>query len=213
MKFHEEYQVYYMGYGDPYVFTEQKRDYGLIAPRAQGKVVLDFGAHCGFFNVFVSRHFPPAKIISVEPDPRPQPALKKNARKDSIVIEAAVVNKDYPGSTIPLYLGGKQSSRTTTIPVVRREVVDVSVVKFQDLVKKHRVNFIKCDCEGGEYDLDWSNLPPSVESIALEYHFKRVGWLQKMRIVDQALLNQGFTHAYSPRYNSYSETSKGMYIR
>lgn len=49
MEYHEDHEVYFLGRRDPYVFTEQKRDYGRIAHRAAGKRVLDFGGHCGFF--------------------------------------------------------------------------------------------------------------------------------------------------------------------
>lgn len=213
MKYHPEYDVYYMGDGDPYVFTEQKRDYGKIAPMAEGRNVLDFGAHCGFFNVYVSRNYPPAKIVSVEPDARSHPALEKNMRPDTVLLKAAVVNKNYGAKDIPIYLGGNYASKTTTEAIRGREVIHVPVVKFQKLLRAHKIGFIKCDCEGGEYNLDWSDLPDTVRAIAMEFHFKRFDWEAEMHALDKILLGQGFTHVHKPKYNSFSKISKGMYMR
>jgi FkbM family methyltransferase len=213
VKYHPEFGVYYMGEGDPYVFTEQRRDYGKIAHMAEGRNVLDFGAHCGFFNVFVSRTYPPAKIVSVEPDERSHPALEKNMRADTILLKAAVVDKSYEGSHIPLFLGGTYASKTTTEPVRGRDTVLVPVVKFQRLLRAHKIGFIKCDCEGGEYKLDWHDLPDTVKAIALEYHFRRPEWEAEMNAMDKVLLDQGFHHVHKPKFNGYSKISKGMYAR
>lgn len=212
MQFHDLHQVYYLGAGDPYVFTEQKRDYGRVAARAEGKRVLDFGAHCGFFNVFLSRNFPPSHIISVEPDPRAEEVLRKNIRPDTDLRMAAVVDHDFVGETIPLYLGKTFSATNSVEPFKGRTKVDVPVVSF-DYLLQTGVQFIKCDCEGGEYSLNWNNLPDAVETIAIEFHFHRPAWEDSMKEIDDSLLAQGFTHVKKPKLNTFQKISTGLYVR
>ena len=212
MQFHDTHQVYYLGAGDPYVFTEQKRDYGRVAERAKDKRVLDFGAHCGFFNVYLSRNFPPSSIISVEPDPRAEEVLRKNIRADTELRMAAVVDQDFVGETIPLYLGKTFSATNSVEPFKGRAKVEVPVISFQDLVRTG-VQFIKCDCEGGEYFLNWDHLPDTVETIAIEFHFHRAEWEETMLMIDDSLIEQGFTHVKKPKLNTFQKISTGLYVR
>ena len=212
MRYHEEYDVYFVGDGDPYVFTEQQRDYGRVAERAVSARVLDFGAHCGFFNVFLSRNHAPKSIISVEPDIRMEEVLRKNIRPDTELHMAAVVDQEYPDLFVPLYLGKTFSATNSVEPFRGRVEVEVPVVPFQDLLLSG-VEFIKCDCEGGEYSLNWSDLPATVHTIAIEFHFHRPNWEFKMAEIDKALLDQGFTHVKAPKVNNYSKITTGLYVR
>lgn len=213
MLYHPEYKIWYLGHGDPYVFTEQKRDYGRVAERAQGKRVLDFGAHCGFFNVFLNRNYPPAYIISVEPDKRMEEVLMKNISLDNTkLMMAAVVDQEFPALFIPLYLGKTFSATNSIEPFRGREEVQVPVVHFQDLLREG-VNFIKCDCEGGEYSLDWSYLPGSIDTIAIEFHFHRPDWYHKMVGINKTLIDQGFMAVKQPKLNTFQKVSTGLYVR
>lgn len=213
MQYHEEHKVWYLGHGDPYVFTEQKRDYGRVAHRAKDAIVLDFGAHCGFFNVYLNRNFRPAKIISVEPDVRMEDVLKLNTdESNTLLLSGAVVDETYPEMTIPLYLGKTFSATNSVEPFRGREAVQVPVLHFQRLLE-HCVTFIKCDCEGGEYSLNWNNLPSIVHTIAIEFHFHRRDWYSKMVEIDKSLISQGFTHVKQPKLNSFQKISTGLYVR
>ncbi len=213
MQYHEEFDVYYQGHGDPYVFTEQRRDYGKIIDRACGANVLDFGAHCGFFNVFVSRATVPANIVSVEPDIRLHPMLKKNCMFGTDIIMAAVVDQSCDDLTLPLHLG-KTFAATNSLEHFRgREIVQVPTIKFQDLLEDHKITFMKCDCEGGEYGLDWCHIPDIVHTIAIEYHFHRQWWEEQFIFIDQQLLEQGFTHVRMPKVNTFQKISVGLYVR
>lgn len=212
MQYHDEYKVWYLGHGDPYVFTEQRRDYGRVAERARGARVLDFGAHCGFFNVYLSRNFEPDSIISVEPDMRMVDVLRRNAMFGTEIHMAAVVDLSYEFTTIPLYLGKTFSATNSIEPFRGREEVQVPVVHFQELLATG-VNFIKCDCEGGEYSLDWSNLPNSVHTIAIEFHFNRTAWAEQMQKIDDTIIGQGFRHIRKPKVNNFRKIDTGLYVR
>lgn len=214
MQYHEEHKVWYLGHGDPYVFTEQKRDYGRVAANCRDSVVLDFGAHCGFFNVYLTRNFQPSKIISVEPDIRMSEVLRRNVDQNiTDIIHGAVVDESYPELTIPLYLGKTFSATNSIEPFRGRESVEVPVVHFQEILDVEGVQFIKCDCEGGEYSLNWSYLPSLVHTVAIEFHFHRSDWYHKMVEIDKTLIAQGFQHVRQPKLNTFQKVSTGLYVR
>jgi FkbM family methyltransferase len=213
MLYHPEYDIWYLGHGDPYVFTEQRRDYGRVAERAKDAVVLDFGAHCGFFNVYLNRNYPPKKIISVEPDKRMFEVLLKNINTENTkLIMSAVVDQEFPALFIPLYLGKTFSATNSIEPFRGREEVQVPVVHFQDLLREG-VEFIKCDCEGGEYSLNWSDLPSLVHTIAIEFHFHRSDWHSRMVSINRTLKDQGFSVVKQPKLNTFQKVSTGLYVR
>lgn len=193
------------------MFTEQKRDYGRIAARAKGAAVLDFGGHCGFFNVFLARNHRPRSIVTIEPDPRLLPILRRNCMRKSRIVSAAVVDEFYPDDEISLYLGRTFSAANSVEKFRGREEIRVPVVRFGDVVED--IEFIKCDCEGGEYGLDWTDLPLSVHSVAIEFHFFRPAWEQGMYDIDDALLDQGFEHVKRPKLNTFQKINTGLYVR
>lgn len=213
MQYHAEFDIYYQGHGDPYVFTEQKRDYGKVVHRAVGANCLDFGAHCGFHNVFLARNAHPYQIISVEPDIRLHPMLEKNCMFGTEIVYAAVVDQTCKDETLPLHLG-KTFAATNSLEHFRgREIVQVPTVSFQELVNRFDIQYIKCDCEGGEYNLDWTNLPSRVHTVAIEYHFHRLWWEEQFQVIDHQLLEQGFTHLRIPKVNNFQKISVGLYVR
>lgn len=212
MKYDGENDFFYISDGDPYVYTEQKRDYGRVISRANGARILDFGAHCGFFNLYACRSSTPSSLISVEPDSVVIPALRRNARKDTEIHQAAIVDSSFEGSVIPLYLGKTYRTTNSVEPYAGRQSVLVPVISFQSLLLTG-VNFVKCDCEGGEYSLDWSNMPSSVHTIALEYHFARERWHEEMKKMDDCFLQQGFSHIKAPKINTFQKVSTGLYVR
>jgi FkbM family methyltransferase len=213
MKYNKENDFWYLGDGDPYVFTEQKRDYGRAAERARGANVLDFGGHCGFFNLYLCRNHPPANITTVEPDPRARPVLEKNCRDDTDIISAAVVDDSRAQRTIPLYLGKTFMATNSVEPFRGREEIRVPTIGFRDLLISRKITFIKCDCEGGEYGLQWKRLPSRVHTVAIEFHFARAHWEQQMMDIDAILLAQGFHHIKAPKVNRFQKISTGLYAR
>jgi len=213
MIFHPEYGVWYLDHGDPYVFTEQRRDYGRVIQRAHEGRVLDFGAHCGFFNVYLNKSCTPVSVISVEPDIRMTEVLAKNVCQWNTEIHmAAVVDESFEESFVSLYLG-KNFSATNSIEKFRgRKEVRVPTLKFQDLLRTG-VTFIKCDCEGAEYSLNWRNLPDTVRTIAIEFHFHRPGWAAEMENINGDLAMQGFRFLKVPKVNLFRKVDMGLYVR
>lgn len=162
-----------------------------------------------FFNVFLSRNHSPEFIRTIEPDPRTEGVLKKNCRIDTEIIMAAVVSNG--PETIPLFLG-KTFSATNSIEKFRgRTSVDVTTIDFKEVIKD--IDFIKCDCEGGEYSINWNDLPERIETIAIEFHFNRPHWEDQMREIDESLLGQGFVHVKKPKVNNFQKINTGLYVR
>lgn len=211
IRYHEDWDIYYAVDGDPYVWTEQRRDYLKVTERANGADVLEFGSHCGFHNLWLTRNANPRSITSVEADPRLEPLIRKNMRPDTNLIMAAVVD-DPEKDTVPLHLG-KSFTATNSLEHFRgRRVIDVPTVQWRDLLEKEP-DYIKCDCEGGEYLLNWADLPYSVATIAIEFHFHRDWWIEEMDTIDYELLQQGFRHIKKPKVNTFQKVNIGLYAR
>lgn len=179
---------------------KQMRDYKALLPcPIKNPVILDLGGFIGTFVWFARRNMNPSKIISVEPDPDNIEMFHKNWTKDQVTLyEAAVTMSDT--DTLPLYLGKTYRSCNSLEPFRGREKVDVPTVSFRTLLDKYQPNIIKCDIEGGEFGLDWKNLPESVKYVTMEIHQRRLVWVDQMKIIDQKLLDQGFTHVKAPKH-------------
>jgi len=208
-EFSPEIDAYIGAPADVYVYKEQNRCYGAMKDRLDGANILEFGAHCGFFNLWARRNAKPKKIVSIEPDPATYAVLEKNCGATSVIRQAAVVGADYASREVTLYRSKTYSSKNTIEPVRGREQVDVPAVKFKSLLRG--INVIKCDCEGGEYGLDWEDLPDSVHTIAIEFHFNKPDWT--IERIQRPLFAQGFKPVRAPKYNSFSKVGIGIYKR
>lgn len=207
---HPEFDIYYAGHGDPYVWTEQRRDYSRVTERANDQLCIEFGAHCGFHNLWLTRNTNPKHIISLEPDPRLEPIIRKNMRPDTELIMKAVTNLE--PDEVPLYLGKTFTATNSLEPYRGRREVMVPTIEWWDLLEREP-GYLKCDCEGGEYGLDWSDLPDSLRTVCIEFHFNRDYWHDAMHEIDETLLEQGFNHVKRPKVNTFRKIDIGLYVR
>lgn len=160
----------------------------------EGDVVLDIGASVG---PFIQKILPqkPSKIIALEPSPELYRTLSGN----------------FPGEKIPLVLYNKAissksdlieintlfnpASMTTGIP---RDVIGTT---FRDLLKQEKLNkidFLKIDCEGGEYDVfteeNFNWITTNIRKISGEFHLENPEQKQKFR---------EFRDRYLKHFNKY----------
>ena len=191
--------LYFRDRGDVGIFLEQK-EWEILPEEAQG-VILDLGSHCGYSTWFFQRRG--LQVIPVEPDPQNIRVFKKNFPSLNL-IERAVTNQS--GETLPLYLGKTYSAKNSLFEFRGRDSIDVGTISFRELLQQWNPNVIKCDIEGGEYLLDWSNLPKNLQYIVMELHYNRPDWEEKSLILDQTLINQGFKYLKPPRFNSFKKT-------
>lgn len=124
-------------------FSEAVRD---------GAVVLDIGAHLGYFTALAAKRG--ATVIAFEPNPRTIPYLRRNLELNGVadrvrVVERAVGEEQGTASFF-LSRGGDESSLHAHSP--EDEPVSVEVVQVDAEVDGLRVDVIKMDVEGGEVE-------------------------------------------------------------
>ena len=136
-----------------------------------GDVVMDLGASTGPFTWSIMDKA--SKVIVVEPSKELIPHLEKN----TAVYPVSIVNKalaKWDGEELMDNVFDNDSGVEENLHYISKEVETTS---FRSIIKEHnldRVDFIKTDCEGGEYSLfTEANMPyllNNVRSIVGEWH-------------------------------------------
>jgi len=148
----------------------------------QIKTVVDIGALIGAFTLWAHEQWPKAKIYAYEPDPDSFKILEKNIKRAKLqkkvkAFMIAVWGKqkslkfhrftDTPGSNSVVYIKRPFSGK-------KQETINVQAVGISKIISDlGKIDFLKIDCEGGEYNILYS-LPRSkltkIRNIVLEYH-------------------------------------------
>lgn len=119
------------------------RGYETVREVKEGDVVLDIGASIGPFTYSILPK-KPKQVICVEPSHLEHNTLKANVGKDNVtIIEKGIGSVD--GQIVIDEVFGANG-----LPM------RIPSIKFDTLIKENnieRINFLKTDCEGGEYDI------------------------------------------------------------
>lgn len=190
------------------------RDYSLSGFEIRGEdTVVDVGAHIGLFSLMAANRASKGMVYALEPNSRNFGMLLENVEinqaKNVVPINAAVGHED--GRRM-LYLSPENASGHSFYCNTRKEGELVKTLRLETLFDDYkicRVDYLKMDCEGAEYEI-LGNCPPSVlrkvKRIALEYH--AAGNLtESSRITDlrRVLLENGFNTTVNPTH-----TDRGM---
>ncbi|MBP7272716.1 MAG: FkbM family methyltransferase [Saprospiraceae bacterium] len=156
------------------VFVE--REYANFFPFNEKVIVVDIGAHYGYFSLFAAQHTHPESIIwALEPSPTNFHILQKNIASNAI------------SNIIPLNIGISDSNNTAKLFLSRPENHSIFgsgqeksvMAKFRNLETFmreqdiNRIDFLKIDCEGAEYPILLSTQKAQLERvdvITLEFH-------------------------------------------
>ena len=109
----------------------------------KGDVVLDVGASIGPFTYSILDK-KPSRIICIEPSEKEHLTLENNIKGSNYeIIKKAI---------------GPNDDKITTQRIFGfdEEIIDIDCISFPTLIKKYNINhinFLKTDCEGGEYDI------------------------------------------------------------
>jgi FkbM family methyltransferase len=110
----------------------------------EGDVVLDVGASVGPFTYnIIDRN--PSLVVCVEPSYEEIPTLKENLQHypQVLIEESALSNNNLPINLPFLFTSDSEPK-------------DVPGITFPTLIEKYdlsKIDFLKTDCEGGEYDI------------------------------------------------------------
>jgi len=144
-----------------------------------GDIVVDIGANIGSFSVYAAWLQPDARVLAVEPLQANHDLLLDNVRLNGLRnVEAMRCGVMAKAGTIQIYHGSDAAEGSSS--VIASGAVDksksevVSCMAFSELLEKvPRVDFLKVDCEGAEFDFI-PDAPSAtlrkVRKIAMEYH-------------------------------------------
>lgn len=165
------------------ILREIGRAYGWLDLRK--KNVLDVGANVGLFSRLALDRGA-NRVVAVEPEPCNCEMLRLNAPGATIFEAAAVSDETVKNVSLYVSRSGKNPGNTSTVAFRGREEMRVAAVHFASLIEEYRIDTIKMDCEGAEYDLLSSPLPGTVRQIALEIHLNKREWRSTMarRVID-----------------------------
>ena len=120
-------------------------------------LILDVGAHHGFYAVGALRRYPKASLIALEPNPKAIDLLKKNLVANDLsrrveIVQAAIGSQD--GFAFLEYSGGGSwGDRTVLAKSSGGSGVEVRTVKVSTILQGRKPNLVKCNAEGAEFEL------------------------------------------------------------
>jgi FkbM family methyltransferase len=156
----------------------------------KGEIVVDIGANVGAFSYSILKR-KPKKIYCLEPSKKLHEALKLNLDKSNVKIIGKGISNNFTFEK-DAYGNGSDSEFITF-----KQFIEDNKIK--------KIDFLKVDCEGGEYDIftkenvDW--ITKNVSKIVCEFHLWGVeGWYENFKI---------FRDLYLPSAKFY----KAVYVR
>jgi FkbM family methyltransferase len=142
--------------------------------------VIDIGGHIGTFSTSLAALHPYARISAFEPSPTTSGFLRRNVEQNGFGSRVTVYERALAGSSgfaefddngAGSGLNGLVSAGHNTTGTATQ----VQTTTFDDAVTSAEapIDFVKIDCEGGEYDLVLSSSSESwasVQRVVLEFH-------------------------------------------
>lgn len=181
------------------------------------KVVFDIGANIGVISYILSQKYPSAMVYSFEPEKENFEILKMNTEGLSNV---KIFNFGLSDKTTTVKLHkptenlnyGSYSMFTKGISEEHQEIEIKSITEFMTENNINKIDVVKIDCEGAEYDILTSIKLDDITWIEGECHgindFKLIDYISKTHIVgmkkklDQIHFNfHGLNKKFAPKYS------------
>lgn len=131
--------------------------------------IIDVGANVGYFSIYARKMFPTADICGYEPNPKAFCTLVNNGEKFQFTaINQAVGDEDkqftYDDSGDSIF--GKIVECDSDTNDKRIEIINLNNI----IEHKKKIDILKLDCEGAEWDIIKELDPSHVYWITMEYH-------------------------------------------
>jgi len=154
------------------------RDYEANATAIQDKwTVIDIGAGLGDFAVLVAHEHPTCQVYAYEPFPESYKLLEENIALNGIDnVRAFAIAVGAQSGEMTLFATGAAVQHTTTQASDSAEAISVEGLCLDDVFAANALttcDFLKMDCEGGEYAILFNASSTTLEKIrhlSLEYH-------------------------------------------
>lgn len=178
--------------------------YETIFPVQEGDVVMDLGASTGPFTWSIMGKA--SKVIAVEPSKELIPLIKKNTAGYPVSIVNKALAKWDGVEIIPhVYDIATQYNASGVDQNMHYTSKEVETTTFKSIIEEYnlsKIDFIKTDCEGGEYSLfTEANMPyllNNVRNIVGEWHLATPETKVEFRYFRDKYLKQ------FPKYEVYS---------
>lgn len=145
------------------------------------RTIVDMGSRHGEGYDRFGVHFPNAEYIFVEPSPRCVPHIIEKQRTiagRTRLVDAVVGKKAGSAEFFLLERDGDQSGNMYTDrggTYGQSVVVNVPVISCDDFLRSvGHIDFLKCNIEGGEYELLETSLFDNVSAFVMEAHNRHV---------------------------------------
>lgn len=129
-------------------------------------IVIDVGAHVGFFTIYAAKQASEGKIYAFEPYSESFNLLKKNIeinKLNNVITENCAVLKN--SGTATLFIDKNFPISNTVFKaethMEKETVTTISILEIFDKYKIKQVDLLKLDCEGAEFEIIL-NLPKDI---------------------------------------------------
>lgn len=157
------------------------RDYEVHGtPLQPGWTIVDIGAGLGDFSIFAAKKHASNRVIGLEPFPESFDLLNQNIAINGITnITAVPVAVGKENGRMQLVTSGAAVQHSTSLDDIAAQNatrIDVQTRTLDALFADHGIeqcDFLKLDCEGGEYDILFNASDEALSKISyicMEYH-------------------------------------------
>ncbi len=213
------------------IFKKRRYDHPGFQIRPTDMIV-DIGANMGIFVLWAAKQAPRGRVLAIEPTSAMDVLrlnIDRNGLSNVVPIQAACGNDGgtfeittYPGFNIVNHHSDWKPKFWTRVfirllygkyqsdPIIERAPVK-SLKRMLDENGVDRVNYLKCDCEGGEYEIFRSlddQTFARIDKIAMEFHEYAPG--QDRQILIDLLEHHGFTVQVEKSWFEYTFMKYGM---
>lgn len=173
-----------------------------------GDIVVDIGANCGAFTYSILKK-EPSKVYCVEPSNGLMQPLLKNTKHGNV----SITNKGIGKETTSNYNCVTTSENGIRMWVFSHEGESCDMISFKDFITNNNIDhidFLKFDCEGGEYYIfteeNEDYIKNNVSYAAGEWHFQRKDGSDFINFRDRYLLSAKFFRVYDRWDNDLTDS-------
>jgi FkbM family methyltransferase len=143
-----------------------------------GWTIVDIGAALGDYTVWAAKQTPHGRVLAVEPYPPSVSLLRSNIEKNHVfnveIFAGAIASAS--GTTLLQVEQGSIVQNSTAVGQKSGQGVEVKTASLDDLFTRYEItkcDYLKMDCEGGEYEILFAASEQSldkIERICMEVH-------------------------------------------
>lgn len=173
----------------------------------ENDIILDIGANIGIFSIFASKYAKNGKIYSFEPTPLTFKILNDNIELNNATnvkpLEIAIASKE---NIIDFYINETYSNTNSIFEEKWKKKIKVNATTLDKIIKKNnlkKIDFLKMDCEGSEYDILFNcsdEILNIVNKISMEYH--KLSDVYNQNTLKKFLENKGFKVKIRPFFKN-----------